>query len=770
MSLLMNKNYFDQFFAKSDGITTLEMHTRHVITAGENLLLSLPLTNEERKYWHEKMVRVAVLHDLGKIHKEFVKRLNGQKDGDIRHELVSLLFCINYLQLDDDELFAIATHHKGIVDTHSETKGALSPFQVGDYIAHWYDSDNSVFEERNIQNWMNIFGLKSKIIHQAVVKELPKNIKMYLNAQYQKKAIQNIDNRKQFSLMRALLMAADHLGSARKENDIPKYKLLTVADFQPAKAGKYFPFRPFQKRLQGIKTDVILHAPTGSGKTEAALNWVFTNQSENSRVFYLLPYTASINAMVTRLQKHYNEDVVTALHSKTLDFFYDQISQEYSNYDKDYNKIEQEARNKKSLSKELFYPIKVATLHQVLKTSLKGKGWEFALFDYKNALFIIDEFHTYDALLTGMLLATIKLYRKLFNAKFFFLSATIPDFMLQLIIKEIYDGDHSKLIRPDSTKELDRIILDRKRHQLYCVNNATIEEALILVEDYLNRGKSVLIIVNNVKTAQQLYEEIVFGGSVQLLHSGFNKMDRAIIEKAITNEDFTKRPQLLIATQAVEVSLDIDYDIAFIENAPIDALIQRFGRVNRVGKKRINPIDRQANLQDDTVPVYVFEKSIGNTSKFYDQTVLSDTWDELLKLQNQELGENDLVNVCNKVYKDGYNEIQQKDFKLGLDNSIINEFEDDWIAGHWRDWVENILQNENQKIEVLCFNLIEEYEQKIYQKRYVEANQLLVQVYNYETRLSEDKLFGDTRIATNLRYNSTIGYISIDKNIDEIIA
>lgn len=762
----MNKDYFDQFFAKSDGVTTLKMHTRHVITAGENLLCSLPLNDEERKYWKEKLVRIAVLHDLGKIHKEFVNRLTGQKSEDIRHELVSLIFCINYLQLDDDELFAIATHHKGIVDTHSGIKGTLSLLQISEYIAHWYDSDNLIFAEKNIQNWLNIFGLKEETIQQDVIKELPRNIKMYLNARYQKKAIQNIDNRKQFSLTRALLMAADHLGSARKENDIPKYKQLTLADFQPKKDGIYFPFRPFQERLQGIKTDVILHAPTGSGKTEAALNWVYANQSENSRIFYLLPYTASINAMVIRLQKHYNEKVVTALHSKTLDFFYDQISGEYSNDEKDYKKIEQEAKNRKSVSKELFYPIKVATLHQILKTSLKGKGWEFALFDYKNALFIIDEFHTYDALLTGMLLATIKLYRKLFNAKFFFLSATIPDFMLQLIIKEIYNGDRSKLIRPDKTQPKDRVVLDRKRHQLYCICNATIEDEIHLVEEYLDQGKSVLIIVNNVKTAQKLYKEINFHGSVQLLHSGFNKRDRTVIERAITNEDISKRPQLLIATQAVEVSLDIDYDIAFIENAPIDALIQRFGRINRGGRKKIIPVDRNINLEHDTVPIYVFEESIGNTP-FYDDKVLADTWAALSTLKNCELGEDDLIQVCNKVYRDGYNEIQQKDFNNGLNNSIINEFEEDWIAGHWRDWVDDILQNKNQKIEVLCFNLIEKFEAKINERRFLEANQLLVQVYNYEAEISKDRKSGDVLIAKNLEYNSTIGYYIKEKNIDD---
>ncbi|WP_437917929.1 CRISPR-associated helicase Cas3' [Sphingobacterium sp. LRF_L2] len=762
----MNKNYFDQFFAKSDGVTTLEMHTRHVITAGENLLRSLPLNGEERRHWNEKLVRVAVLHDLGKIHKDFVKRLSGEKSSDIRHELVSLLFCIKYLHLDDDELFAIATHHKGIVNTHSTAKGTLSPDHIINYITEWYDADLAIFSIENMQAWLNIFDIEDDLVLQNSVKELPKDVKMYLNAKYQKKAIQSIAIRKQFSLMRALLMAADHLGSARKEDDIPKYKQLTLADFQPSKDNIYFPFRPFQERLQEIKTDVILHAPTGSGKTEAALNWVFANQSENARVFYLLPYTASINAMVTRLQRHYNDEVVTALHSKTLDFFYDQISGEYSNNEKDYQKIEQEAKNKKSLSRELFYPIKVATLHQILKTSLKGKGWEFALFDYKNALFIVDEFHTYDALLTGMLLATIKLYRRLFNAKFFFLSATIPDFMLQLIIREIYDGDYSKLIRPDANKEQDKVVLERKRHQLYCMSDATIEDETYLIKEYLNEGRSVLIIVNNVKTAQKLYKEIQFAGSVQLLHSGFNKRDRTIIERAITNEDILSRPQLLIATQAVEVSLDIDYDIAFIENAPIDALIQRFGRINRAGKKNINPIDREMSLQNDTVPVYVFEKSIGNTP-FYDNKVLADTWTELSVLNNCELGEDDLINVCNIVYKDGYNEVQQRDFETGLNNTIITEFEEDWIAGHWRDWVDDILQNKNQKVEVLCRNLIEEYEAKITERRFLEANQLLVQVYNYEAKISKDRKSGDVLIANNLTYNPIIGYYVAEENIDD---
>ena len=95
-----------------------------------------------------------------------------------------------------------------------------------------------------------------------------------------------------------------------------------------------------------------------------------------------------------------------------------------------------------------------------------------------------------------------------------------------------------------------------------------------------------------------------------------------------------RSPQLLIATQAVEVSLDIDYDIAFIENAPIDALIQRFGRVNRTGK-------------NESASIYLFEHIIGNTKYFYDEELSKSTWNSLLALDKQELSENDLVTVCN---------------------------------------------------------------------------------------------------------------------------
>jgi len=751
--------FFDKYWAKSDGKTTLEIHTRHVIIAGNNLLDSLPFDAQEKNYWKSKLFRCAVLHDLGKIHSEFQRRLKGEKNTEIRHEIISLWFCENYLELPEDELFAIATHHKGVIRSDGYKRLEMDTLKA-QMQAH-FECDESLLNSETLIHWLKLMQLEIDIIFKEIKNEISKESIKTLHHKYQSVAIPDIQKRRELSLMRALLISADHIGSARLENQLPKYKRIQVEDFQPKdNSGNILPFRNFQKLLQNIKSDVILHAPTGSGKTEAAMNWVLANQQKNTRLFYLLPYTASINAMVTRLQKIFGEQRVTPIHSKTLDFFYEQLAGEDSNNDsKDYTKIEIEARTKKSLSAELFYPVKVTTLHQVLKTSLKGKGWELSQFDFKNALFIIDEFHTYNALLTGLLLSSLRLFRKLFNAKFFFMSATIPDFMLRVIMDKVFEGDISKLIRPDSRIDSDREVLDRKRHILYCRKGLSVTDNISLIKNYLiSEQKSVLVIVNNVKTAQELYSKINFieESKIALLHSGFHKRSRMEIEKKITWEEKSERPQLLIATQAVEVSLDIDYDVAFIENAPIDALIQRLGRVNRAGKKAL-------------APVFLFENIIGNTKFFYDEDVLRSTWSHLCKLNENELSENDLVDVCNQVYKNGYTENQLKDFNQGLENIIIANYENDWIAGDWNNWIDDVLEKNNQKIEVLCGNLINEFEFLKNEKRYIEANQLLVQVYFYELKgtnfIKDEK--SNVIVAYDFVYDEMVGYLKPKSTFDD---
>lgn len=763
------KMNLSQLPAKSDGTTVTE-HTEHVVIAAENLLARLPMTSEERHKWLVIIKKAAVLHDIGKIHPHFQDNMNLEKDVyfPIRHEIISLWILSVFTEgVTDAQAFAIATHHKGVMDSLLTHKSRLSSdvqIDLPKQIAFEGFKKLIPFIPNLIEQWATKFNVSIQLKPSFNLSETAIDSKIWLLLKKKFQPNQSFESRRELAETRALLMASDHIGSGKEQHNIPFPKSITYEDFAPCdKKGNKLEFREFQKDLQKVERDVLLYAPTGSGKTEAALNWLVANREPNARFFYLLPYTASINAMVKRLEKIFGKEQVTALHSKTLDFFYSRLENQERLDDPKVSEAERhkknaaQAKSMKYLSRELFYPVKVATPHQVLKNALMGKGWEMSLFDYKKACFVIDEFHAYEPLLTGLLLATLKWLKQNFEAKLFFMSATIPNFLKKLIIKEIFNNDNCVFMQPIGTEDrpLDKAILGQKRHKVKCRDGKRLDSAISEIEGLLNQGESVLIVLNNVKTCQEIFESIVFNGSKRMLHSGFNRMDREEIEGEITNEDENKRPKLLVATQAVEVSLDIDYNFAFIENAPIDALIQRFGRVNRKGSKGV-------------APIYLFEELMGNTP-FYDDNILKETWKAFKELENQDLSESDLVLACDRVYKDGYTKEQWEDFYQGFNNSTINQYFEKIIAANWENWVEEAIENKNMKIEVLCGNMIEKFEKFIKQGDIIRAYQLLVSVYRYEiqgTAFTKDEK-KHLIIAYDLVYDELIGY---KKKVDSEIS
>jgi CRISPR-associated endonuclease/helicase Cas3 len=765
-----------QYLAKSDGVT-LYQHTADVVAACSALLERLPLTPDEKKEWGPVIKTCAILHDIGKAHDYFQKKLRGEKQTSIRHEIISLWICCNFLEgLSDAQLFAIATHHKGVIDnTAADIAARLNARVLGEELhSEHLPGDPHLLDQlplllRTWQAYFNgNFSSSPRCTPPQPTKQFPLHILRLLNRSFQAKALPDPAARLRLAETRALLIAADHIGSANRQHDLPSWQRV-----DPASIARHFELRAYQKRLLSMQSDALLYAPTGAGKTEAALCWFYANQTPNARLIYLLPYTASINAMTARLAAIFGEERVTALHSKTLDFFYEQLESEANNFSEpkpgsrtskeEHASHAQKARSLRLLSRELFYPVKVATPHQLLRYALRGKGWEMGLFDFRHACVVVDEFHAYEPFMTGLLLASIKwLKQAYFGAKVLFMSATIPHFLQELIIEKVFDGDRGKLCAPSPHEPTDRVVLDQKRHTVICLPGQRLDQQLSAIDALLHDAvpKTVLVVVNNVKTCQTLFEQIRFDGPKMMLHSGFHRLDRQRIEKAITHQDPALRPQLLVATQAVEVSLDIDYDVAFMENAPIDALIQRFGRVNRKGQKGI-------------APIYLCETIIGKTP-FYDPHTLHRTWQEMTALQGRALSEADLVQACNRVYENGYTNGEWEAFQQGFENKTIQEFFCELIAGDWEDWIEKALEKNNSKLEVLCQNLVPAYKQFHRQGNYIGANQLLVSVYWHEVKQSlyRNKELG-VLVAGNLEYvlregenfRSEIGYKNIADDV-----
>ena len=103
------------------------------------------------------------------------------------------------------------------------------------------------------------------------------------------------------------------------------------------------------------------------------------------------------------------------------------------------------------------------------------------------------------------------------------------------------------------------------------------------LDDLMREGKRVLFVSNQVQIAQERFREVRTRYDVpsMLIHSRYKRSDRAALEDQIGQFEQQDGPCVVCATQVVEVSLDISFDAMITDAAPLDSLIQRFGRVNR---------------------------------------------------------------------------------------------------------------------------------------------------------------------------------------------
>src|SRR5581483_2710321 len=329
------------------------------------------------------------------------------------------------------------------------------------------------------------------------------------------------------------------------------------------------------------------------------------------------------------------------------------------------------------------------------------KGWETMLSEMAGGLFIFDEIHVYEPHTTALILKMIEQLSTL-DAKFLFLSATFPKFLKEKIQEILPEIEEQTL---DENNPQERDLLYFPRHRI-CFIDGEIDQHLHLIRNDLSKGKRVLVVCNTVKRAQEVYDELKSTDFPSvLLHGRFILADR---EK---KEGMLESVQLLVATQVVEVSLDIDFDVLYTEPAPIDALIQRCGRVNRNRKEKI------------TIPVYVFTTGSERDSYIYNTERIKAT---LTVLEEGDLlSEKRVMELVEGVYATGYNNEEEEEFQrawMSFDNVIkfllpFDEQEND------EDFWDLI-----RSLEVIPIKFEPEYIRCIEDKKFFEAMRLLATI------------------------------------------
>jgi CRISPR-associated endonuclease/helicase Cas3 len=720
-----------------DGESLLQ-HSINITTVARQVCRQLPFPNEERTQIEGVLVQAAAFHDLGKAATGFQCMLRERSFiWKHRHETLStaLAYALNP-QLDPCALFAVLTHHRSIPDDGIAGEGekCLPPTELP-------PDFNGLFESKDWQQMLaelreNWEALRDVVIRLARVlkhplAELSPDTPLlelgiepaWLDRRARKQRTIPDEQKWRASLLRGLLITSDHMASAidpRTRAHPKPLEIPRLADYSDLIKEKELPkdesLLPFQRRTADTGGDAILKAPTGSGKTLAALLWGTRNQVENGRFFYVLPYTASINAMSDRLKRIFDakfadeeknqgrvdDSLVGVLHHRNADYLFRSMEEEESAQQRN-----KSARHLSSLAREMYHPIRVCTPHQILRFALCGRGWETGLSEFPRACFVFDEVHAFEPLLAGLTLATVRLLKRM-NAHVLFASATIPRF-LEAIIKSEISIDNANVIAPDPSDNLDAAVCDRVRHRIEVRSGSLLDSLPRIIDEIRTSRETALIACNHVATSQNVFRQLRDEFDAMLLHSRFNGRDRNRIEQAITSKG---KPTVLVATQAVEVSLDIDYDRGYTEPAPADALGQRFGRINRKGNR------------PQPAPVVVFAQP--SAGYLYDQT-LTDKTIELLRAIG-DLTEGQLTDLVDQVYGAGYPPAAMEDFNNGNENPHVNNFENQIIAGVHRQWTDEILDQSDGQLDILPDSLLDEFLELREQKRFIEAAQLLVPI------------------------------------------
>ncbi len=627
----------------------------------------------------------CLLHDFGKAARDFQQVLQGKRDttwslGRHRHEVLSLGF-VDWLfpRGHSDRigvLGIIAFHHKDI-EFIREHYGGMHPMsqETAENRAH-YESALSYLGEQideatryHLWRWLNECGQNwadaldipltmpplmtwekarstslAKSIHQAL-----RDIHKHLETLDCSAALTA-------SLLRGVIFTADHAASAGAEA-FPQPDFARDIQLGKLQEAQY---NDHQRQMQRVtRHNALLIAPTGSGKTEAALLWAKRQHALRplARLFYTLPYQASMNAMQNRLQQDVfvaHADWVTIQHSRaTLKLYQDYLASDSgASEDQARRQAAKRAKAQQNLTQLNFYPVQVFSPYQMLKAAYQLKGYEAMLLDYTNAAFIFDEIHAYEPTRMAMIVNFMRWLHENFAARFLVMTATLPPTARAVLRDALELCEEDEIIAtPDTFR--------RSQRHIVRLHEGDLLEHVEVVCAAAEAGKQVLVVTNQVKRAQAFYDALAerYHGKKMLLHGRFMSLHRNQKEHQLSQwvgvnvPSRTREPLVVVATQVVEVSLNVDFDTIYSDPAPLEALIQRFGRVNR-GRKETRLCE-----------VHVFRAPNDDKAlKPYDAHMVGRSLEALDDIDGQPIDEAQVTAMLARIYDNTITRTWQKQY------------------------------------------------------------------------------------------------------------
>lgn len=578
-----------KYLAKSNPPETIQEHTDNLLKNYQTLKKLYPEINID---WY-LLELVCLLHDLGKMNRLFQKKVgNGSGVGkEIPHGYLSVAF-VPYSKLEDlgyseDEIQvvyqAIARHHERKKDfTEQEWETEI---------------------EKLSEQWETFFY--ERLADNADYSSEIDTIYFYPEARiFEDEDTVGSENFKNYVQLKGLLNRIDFAASAgidvELENDFLQESMEhQLANFREKNAAA--DWNLLQKyMLQHQNENVVVIAETGMGKTEAGLLWL-----GNHKGFFTLPLRTAINGIYTRVTR----EIVTDKQAQRVGLLH---SETYSQYLLHEENTEMEIDEYYTRTRQMSLPVTICTLDQLFDFVFRYAGFEHKLATLSYSKVIIDEIQMYSPDLLAYLILGLSYIDK-FGGKFCVMTATLPGIVLDLLHDNEVD-----FIQPE-----EKFVSERVRHSVEVVHT---EIDSVFIKPFFHDNR-ILVICNTISKAKKIYSELkaMFPNKkVRLIHSQFIKKDRSKKEEEIFEDGQKDNPEscIWVATQVVEASLDIDFDLLFTELSDINGLFQRMGRCYR---NRALDVDTN---------VYVFdggEKVCSGVGKklFIDETIFTKSKESL---------------------------------------------------------------------------------------------------------------------------------------------
>lgn len=656
-------------------------------------------TEEAHKFWMDMIIGIPLFHDLGKINPEFQARKlkNDKVEKEFifssiagRHSLISSILYMEYFQkelkksaLDKNDkkmLRRFIILHAYIIERHHSDLGDFVRFLEAMEIGSGEDIIE-VFSSGICKAWAGEFVLDGRKMsarlngfRKQLEEECPEmdSIGIYIYVK----------------MLYSMLIASDYYATAEfmsgvrirqtgNLNEISEWMdiyentdlMKTIREYQRKQYPLPVDTLRAETNMNVLRTEILcetekvlkdnldenlfyLEAPTGSGKSNTAMNLSFQMMKEDKslrKIYYIYPFNTLVEQNMSNLRKIFGDcpDIfqnIAVVNSLTP------------------IKVTQQEKRREEVSEQtmyyqralldrqfLNYPMIIST-HVSLFDMMFGDTKEsaFGLHQLMNSVIVLDEIQSYKNTIWGEIIYFLKEFSYMLHIKVIIMSATLPN--LDLLSENVYQAVR---LMPDPDKYFSNPCFKQRVEVSYELldKEDVLEDLFRHVKEMAQQKKKILVEFIKKKSAYNFFVRLIQDTDIEC-DIEYMSGDDSLVERSRILDKISgaKGSIILVSTQVIEAGVDIDMDIGYKNISKLDSEEQFLGRINRScmreGKAFFFKLDEGAQIYKGDVRIgnmFTLEnremEEILVSKNFYEyyRRIL-----EVLKRMNLQIGESGL--------------------------------------------------------------------------------------------------------------------------------